>query len=171
MKPLKFRVWDNKDKLYITQDNSPLSITTLIKHNIALTHDGIILISYNSYDGVPYEYIGDAEINGYLIEYSTGLFDEKGKEIYVGDILISEEDSRHNPGLVVFKDFSFKIKRCGLLGFCRGFCQEFCLGFKFREPFDQLDAYYALDDTIDLNFRFTIIGNIHQNPELLNEAT
>ena len=69
----------------------------------------------------------------------TGLTDCNGKEIYEGDILGIPEDVDFAPERVIFKEGCFKAQ----------------------------DDYTAIAmNSIDTEYR-TIIGNIHDNPELI----
>lgn len=71
----------------------------------------------------------------------TGLLDKNGKEIYEGDILGCPEDKYFLPETLIFKEGCFMVE----------------------------DGYTTTAmNVIDEKYR-TIIGNIHDNPELLNE--
>lgn len=72
----------------------------------------------------------------------TGLLDKNGKEIYEGDILGIPDDCDFSPELVIFAEGCFMVK----------------------------DDYTTIAmNEVDAEYR-TIIGNIHDHPELLNET-
>lgn len=98
---------------------------------------------------VPYE-SGEAvrEVDPVTVGQFTGLKDKNGREIYVGDILKSERDDR----LYVVKFWSgmfyASVEECnkGIFG-----------GFPL----------HALTENEESGYECDIIGNIHDNPELL----
>jgi hypothetical protein len=67
----------------------------------------------------------------------TGLKDRNGVEIYEGDVIV---------------DLSHK---------CRWLVGLHCFGFVALNPWDKLD-FVMLDD-----YTFEVVGNIYENPELL----
>lgn len=80
----------------------------------------------------------------------TGLYDKNDNEIYEGDILVwGENDCKSQPMVVIFKHGSF--------------------GYTFIE-----DWFHSFAGNTNFTFnplntdvRFEIVGNIHDNPELL----
>lgn len=78
-----------------------------------------------------------------VIEQYTGLKDWNGQDIYEGDILSINEGDSKLTGVVVFtKTFQYKVK-------------EIC---------------YADMDYLTLWKGSTVIGNIHDNPELIQST-
>ena len=88
----------------------------------------------------------------------TGLTDKNGKKIFEGDIFTSDYFKNGLEFEVVFSDGSFcgKCYRTGL--FPLGFTNDY-----YETGDDDDDFYYPEDYTSHIQ----IIGNIHDNPELL----
>jgi uncharacterized phage protein (TIGR01671 family) len=85
------------------------------------------------------------EDNLYEFEQYTGLKDKNGKEIYEGDIL--EEDYENEVG-----------DNCKFIYLV--YWDKELLGLQIRDKFGDV---YCIDDKVD----YKVIGNIHENPELL----
>lgn len=95
----------------------------------------------------------------FIINVFTGLVDKNGKEIYEGDILKCPwgfKPEHFSCGFVVFQNGSFKLaKREEKDKFLKQYGYYNCYGF---------------NDTptrVDLWSEAEIVGNIHENPELL----
>lgn len=78
MKPFKFRVWDNKGKIWMPLINFYLGAFGDLYIQRSVVYPITTLCEY--------------EEEMYEISYSTELFDKKGNEIFEGDILIDGED-------------------------------------------------------------------------------
>ena len=104
-------------------------------------------------DGMIYEFWADppptkVDSDRYLLEQYTGLKDKTGKEIYEGDIV---EIPNNN------------------YGYCDPKEQE---NIYLVVKWDSVDACYSLNDNCLFEFHknsMNVIGNIHNNPELLGE--
>lgn len=79
----------------------------------------------------------------YIVQFSTGLYDKNGKEIYEGDIVKYPQDTPS-----VISGFYTSVVEYEELN-CR-----FGIGFK-------IGGDYAEQDNIE------VIGNIYQNPDLI----
>ena len=95
---------------------------------------------------------GFYEKNRFVIEQSTGLKDKNGKLIFEGDIYVP------------ISDRSFKC----VVGFIDG---AFVAG-QINEEFPEPIGWEAIDNQMCrsaewLNTEVEVIGNIHENPELL----
>jgi len=92
-------------------------------------------------DGFPHtdDYLSITKVNENTVGQFTGLHDKNGKEIYEGDIFhIGDPNLMHE---VVWHDTGFIGKQIGCYG-----------------------SYIGLEHWAD---RIEVIGNIHDNPELL----
>ena len=90
----------------------------------------------------------------------TGMHDKNGKEIYEGDIIYSEfSDGSHTRCLVGWND----EKTC--FGIMHEYVYRFKLqGYDFPEFDSRLLSVFRKDGKI-----FEVIGNIHDNPGLINK--
>lgn len=128
---LKFRVWtpDEEGKCFLNPDFFNITLDGKVRH----IENGAI----------------DKSV---IIQQFTGLFDKNGKEIFEGDILISNNNQKHFPTeykKVFFEDGSFKI------------CWK---SAHYKDIF-----WKSLDDISIRISQLTIVGNIFENPELLKK--
>ena len=96
-------------------------------------------------EGKPVSVFGgeiDFRIDGILMQF-TGLRDKNGKEIYEGDIL-----------------------RTGISGFKT--VVDYREGMFCFDPDEEGDRRHALMMILDPKYKVEVIGNIYENPELLN---
>ena len=84
----------------------------------------------------------------------TGLKDKDGKEIYEGDIITIKYDKEE----VYVRKLIRYIPE--LSAFCSANIKE--LGLKFIYPYSSITQEYINE------LHFEVIGNIHDNPDLLN---
>lgn len=100
---------------------------------------------------------GDWIVNNDLhLMQSTGLLDKNGKEIFEGDVI---SRSSGMPSVVKFgkwiyeEDFGYKIKN---------------IGFHLNSSYDDDERFQAMDYE-DIRKNYEIIGNVYENPELLED--
>lgn len=156
---IKFRAWDNGNKIYL--------------YNIQDAYDTLSgFVKYN--DGEDAEYYEDcfgAFLNNkrYDVEQFTGLKDVNGKEIYIGDIIqysdhfygysmggVADLETEYI-GIVVKNNWSL-----GILINRISYTDEYINQYNAKEfvPFCEFE-----DPEADVLLK----GNIHANPELLEE--
>lgn len=114
-----------------------------------LVYEIIQGIDSNEYGDNDYEWIYDLDLdeNDCEVELWTGLYDKNNKKIYEGDILYSFEDCPED------ENFIYVVK------FKNG-------AFYLVEPED-MDSVGEQGDVIYYPEEFEVVGNIHENLELL----
>lgn len=149
MRDIKFRVWDKEyEKMtYFNDEDYEYKPPFVFILDQVLKKDS----NYDDYEDFEYNDVTDSvEVMQY-----TGLKDKNGKEIYEGDIIefsydmfVGNFDTFVAKGKVVFKEGAFYVEI---------FENE-------RTTKDEAYLLYSINlDTIE------VIGNIHDNPELLEE--
>lgn len=138
---IKFRAWDKLEKAYLNEED------------IAIDNLGNIFI-FERYDNndADLQYtrlLPDPDNKRHVIEQYTGLKDKNGREIYEGDI-VSVRDSP-----VAVEDEK---------GVCCVAWSSILAGFILKGS----DAY-KFDEQSLSDLKLIIIGNVHENPELLEE--
>lgn len=89
----------------------------------------------------------------------TGIHDKNGKEIYEGDIVriaAGNPSWTADPFEVVFMNGAFQIKK-----------PYFQAATSFSSYLSECLSHDVITDNSDYSWLFEVIGNIHQNPELL----
>lgn len=144
---IKFRAWDKEHKRM-------LSIETLA---LRFSPKGLLTSIYTygpDFSNDPDIICGDEpDLDSVILEQFTGLHDKNGREIYEGDI-VSFEDS---DGGYEYRDV---VINTGIVEYGE-------LGFYFTNRVAvEMDDFYIKDGRCD---GIEVIGNIHENPELLEE--
>lgn len=139
---INFRVWDNLEKAYLNEKD------------IAIDSLGNIFIieGYDHNDSELWyaRILPDPDNKRYIIEQFTGLKDINGTEIFEGDIVKYYPHHRGVPYRVYWADKSAKF----LIG------RDGVIGQSFSDIMHNLNTgRIALE----------VVGNIHENPELLEE--
>lgn len=149
MREIKFRVWDLLKKEWI-------------KDFCVITYTGSVQV-YNSYGAPrpPRRRVSDGE--EYVTQQFTGLKDKNGKEIYEGDILKAHRSSIKTIIKDNKIDYEWQDGEVEIGQIYWGEC-SFIMSFE----------HIRYDDSADLSQnscsrRLEVLGNIFENPDLLNE--
>ena len=126
MKEIKFRVWDNENKSFVS--------------NLMLGVNGCLFDKDS--DTMPLQAV---DCNRYTVEFYTGWTDGYCKEIYVGDIIETIEESGQK--------YIQSVVWCSLVS-----------RFEIKQIFPKA---ICVDCALHRYTDGKIIGNIHENPELL----
>lgn len=141
MREIKFRAWDNKNKEFVRA--VPSLEVLLDDPDAPVSHH-----DYSDEEAIyfyPNDPMGPTFRGRIKYEQYTGLEDKDGKEIYEGDIVKTETSEGHRICLVEGDDMPFG-------------------GFRLKVlPLDVNTEKRRTLDTLEIE----IIGNIHENPELL----
>lgn len=135
-----FRIWDKVEKKYLIC-NDPDYV------DYAITPNGTIILIAEDYSYCRHIYL---DKNWYIIEKCTGLKDKNGKLIFEGDIVRARNPSKtvYDKLTVTYEIFSSAFMMSN--------------GDKLK---NYLGAFFAKDWCWDIE----VIGNIHENPELLEK--
>lgn len=145
MREIKFRAWDKKTNQMFQGWNLDGSQGD---GEWSGGHFGNLEMQYSSISGFPAEELGRdgwdwREPDEIELMQFTGLRDANGVEIYEGDFLSDES----------------LVKWC-----------EMCVGFRPAYRYDSEDICHECDGNYswhDVDTSITVIGNVHENPELL----
>lgn len=159
---IKFRVYSNSYKKYL--DTSGKGIFCEV-HHLALKPDGKIY-----YADIGIDYPGtlsecptlkwEEDYDDCVVEQYTGLKDKNGKEIYEGDIVKAKIDGFWQTGAHTVSEGKATWNLEVVYNDIRYMDVFHILGSKNQPN----RIYYLFDESIS---DIEIIGNIHDNPELL----
>ena len=146
MRELKFRVWyENVRRGEKKGEEIVWSVKSYYDYSPIIDNGGLLEV-----DG-GWDIYGNSDEN-YVIEQYTGLKDKNGKEIYEGDIVRTKFVGVEPEKWVIGWDISL----------CR---------FGYFHSYDRiLEGHWSDHDLKVIDYRkqpLEIIGNIHENPELL----
>lgn len=135
MRDIKFRVWD--------KDRKRMHIVGEFHHDsLSIDEDNnIYYLNLQCMEASPHKGI-DPEHCAYRLMQYTGLKDKNGKEIYEGDILLYDSNSKTS---VFYKNGAFV------------------------RSYGNSNMYLLYDSFIEDGclYNYEVIGNIYENPELL----
>lgn len=140
MRKIKFRAWDRKLKAMFPihrMDFGKIDDQLSFVHGVDIHDKNSDSLGDVSYGGSVCKMTGNPLQPRFELMQYTGLSDKNGKEIYEGDI---DGCDPNEPMYVAFEKGSY--------------------GLKFKDKPDYFDSCINWDCTL-------IIGNIHQNPQLL----
>lgn len=144
MREIKFRVWDKEHKMFLPNEIYDIHSRT------SFGSFGIMRKDWRNYSIGEYFYD-----NAQILEQYTGLKDKNGKEIYEGDIIdvLNKHHTFNKVKLIVtFEDGSFCLREHERQEFNR------CVGFRQNKVHAEALGKQPI---------YEVIGNIHQNPDLL----
>ena len=98
-------------------------------------------------------------VNPSTVGQFTGLLDKNGKRIFEGDVVEYNDGYDYIDGEVVFEFGAFGIGSCDVIDISTACCDNFANLWQLywdQEAMDAPELYYC-----------KVIGNIHDNPELL----
>lgn len=139
------------------------STTRMYQPEEVMVCDGDIWIDDEDFEAG--EWIVNNDLN---LMQSTGLFDKNGKEIFEGDILKFNDE---------WPDYCYEGYVDGSIegiNYVEIEKETTCFTFGKFKTSDSSLLYYMKDENLsfeelitDKEFEFEIVGNIHENPELL----
>lgn len=116
----------------------------VLTENLVINNDGEIVEPHYTLNGDIHFYRPTENL---IVEQCSGLKDRNGKLIFVGDILLSSDGSNYSV------EYDLHYAR-----------------FLRRGKFNNGTSFFAELDSTKAKGYMRVIGNIHENPELLEET-
>lgn len=107
---------------------------------------------------------------GYPVELFTGLLDREGKEIYEGDILVCKNYPFYGDAPEI-RESSGLCEELNYVGIVEWFDEEASFYVGLVVVSDRVRGSACGGTISEYIDRAEVIGNIYENPELLNEST
>jgi uncharacterized phage protein (TIGR01671 family) len=143
VREIKFRAWHGLDNKWL--------------HNYAINREGCSICGENILMGNWLCECRLEDLNDIVVEQYTGLKDKNGREIYEGDIVAAPfNDSKHRT-----KIFNYPVVFTAGNPLCTSHDPRFT--FEWWKDFSRNDYRW-----IPLLSDCEVIGNIHENPDLLD---
>lgn len=139
MRQLKFRAWDTKNNNWLNPSDT--------NDGVGITFNGQVAFCSQSQFG----YVAEEDKNRFVIQQSTGTQDFNDTDIYEGDIIFIENVKELYKG--------YRYSNHAHVWYSE-FRQAYVVSFNhmYSECSDELGKIYA---------QIKVVGNIFQNPELL----
>ncbi|MEA0564072.1 YopX family protein [Lysinibacillus irui] len=142
MREIKFRVWCKQNE----------TIQTVSK--IGFMEDKLWYVEDEDHETQPPYFEDDDD---WVLMQFTGLKDKDDNEIYEGDIVLLKNEFTTWKGTVVFDEGAFKLSIKHSWG-------------TSVEHFNKTNVFNDMGARIQLNNIYLVVGNIYENPELLEDS-
>ena len=138
MREVKFRAWDTTRKEYLSGGEFLIAIQKGNRPKVSITYLDVLTHP-------------DMYRNRFIVEQFIGRSDKNGLEIYEGDIVEATWYTYEEPIDEAFGEVVYN----------QGWC-AWCIWDEENKTMSELNAQGAYV------FQIEILGNVHENPELLN---